>query len=102
MDLWQQLYGKLLSRRGEQEWVNVPSHLDLEGNERADELASEGVQKHGVRLAAEGNKDELSLTKAILSQKETTKRQQQRGQSNKGACQSSRRRDEEWKKAHDS
>ena len=36
----------------EQEWVKVPSHVDLEGNERADELADEGVKKHGM-LAAE-------------------------------------------------
>ena len=41
----------LQQRRAAQEWVKVPSHVDLEGNEHADELADEGVRKHGVRLA---------------------------------------------------
>ena len=59
--------------------------MDLEGNERADELADEGVKKHGVRLAAEGKKSE-----------------QQRGQSNKRALQNGRRKGQEWKQAHNS
>ena len=51
----QNSYDTLQSRRAEQEWTKVP-HVDLEGYERADELADEGVKKHGVRLAAEGKK----------------------------------------------
>ena len=56
VDLWQPLYDTLQSRRAEQEWAKVPSHVDLEGNKKADELADEGVKKHGVWLAAEGSR----------------------------------------------
>ena len=41
-------------RGAAQEWVELPPHVDFEGNEHADELADEGVRKHGVRLAADG------------------------------------------------
>ena len=46
VDLWQQLYDTLQSRRAEQEWVKVPSHVDLEGSDREDKLVDEGVKKH--------------------------------------------------------
>ena len=39
----------------QKEWVKVQSHVDLEGNERADELADEG-EAWLRRLAAEGKK----------------------------------------------
>ena len=38
--------------------------MDLEGNERADELADEGSRKHGVKLAAEGKKKKYSREEA--------------------------------------
>ena len=44
---------ELRHRQAAQEWVKVPSHVDLEGNEHADKLAGEGVRKHGVRLEAD-------------------------------------------------
>ena len=37
-------------REGETHWIKVPSRTGVEGNERADELAEEGVRKHGVPL----------------------------------------------------
>ena len=53
VDLWQQMDEELQKRQAAQEWVKVPSHVDLEGNEHADKLADEGVRKHGVRLEAD-------------------------------------------------
>ena len=32
------------------EWIKVPSHTGLHGNEMADELADQGVRQHGVRM----------------------------------------------------
>ena len=65
------LYDILQGRRAEQEWVKVPSHLDLEGNEKTDKLAAEGVKKHGVKLAAEGKKKDCG--KEARATKEPTR-----------------------------
>ena len=40
----------LQERQAPTEWIKVPSHVGLYGNEMADELADLGVQKHGVRM----------------------------------------------------
>ena len=36
IDLWQQMDEELRHRQAAQEWVKVPSHVDLDGNEHAD------------------------------------------------------------------
>ena len=46
----------------------VPSHVDQKGNEKADELADEGVEKHDVTLAAEG-KNKKPVAKRPAQQK---------------------------------
>ena len=33
--------------------IKVPSHVDIEGNEMADALADEGVDKHGKKMRGE-------------------------------------------------
>ena len=53
VDLWQRMDEEIQRRQARQEWVKVPSHVELEGNEHADKLADEGVRKHGVRLEAD-------------------------------------------------
>ena len=40
----------LQDRRAPTEWVKVPSHTGLHGNDMADELADQGVRLHGVRM----------------------------------------------------
>ena len=41
--------------------VKVPSHVDLEGNKRVDELADEGVKKHDARLVVKGKNKKPTL-----------------------------------------
>ena len=40
-------------RTGGTRVINVPSHVDIEGNEMADALANEGVKKHGKKMRGE-------------------------------------------------
>ena len=49
-DLWLELQALLQERRAPTEWIKVPSHTGLHGNEMADELADLGVRGHGVRM----------------------------------------------------
>ena len=53
VDLWMEIQEALEERTAETFWVKVPSHVDIEGNEQADELAKKGVEKHGVKLKGE-------------------------------------------------
>ena len=39
-------------RQASTEWIKVPSHTGIPGNEEADRLAEEGVKCHGVPLKA--------------------------------------------------
>ena len=74
MDLWQELDEVLQQRRAAQEWVKVPSHVDLEGNEHADKLADEGVRKHRVRLEADAKARSTAGTAAAAGEEEQDRR----------------------------
>ena len=52
-DLCQDLQTLLQERQALTEWIKVPSHVGLYGNEMADELADLGVRMHGVRMPGE-------------------------------------------------
>mmetsp|Transcript_94327 Transcript_94327/g.163058 ORF Transcript_94327/g.163058 Transcript_94327/m.163058 type:complete len:204 (-) Transcript_94327:177-788(-) len=41
VDLWQAIQEALKDKTAETNWVKVPSHVDIEGNEKADEFAKE-------------------------------------------------------------
>ena len=45
-DLWREMKAGLEER-------TMPWHVDIEGNERADEMANEGVKKHGKKMRDE-------------------------------------------------
>ena len=49
-ELWQDLQVLLQECQAPIEWIKVPLHVGLYGNETADQLADLGVQKHGVRM----------------------------------------------------
>ena len=52
-DLWREIKTALDEQTGRTEIIKVPSHVDTEGNESADELAKEGVKKHGKKMRDE-------------------------------------------------
>jgi hypothetical protein len=49
-DLWQDLAIAMEGRMADTEWIKVPSHVGLHGNEMADRMADEGVLLHGVPI----------------------------------------------------
>ena len=52
-DLWREIKAGLEERTGSTKVIKVPSHVDIEGNEKADEMANEGVKKHGKKMRDE-------------------------------------------------
>ena len=52
-DLWKEIKAALEDRTGSTKVIKVPSHVDIEGNEKADEMAKEGVKKHGKKMRDE-------------------------------------------------
>ena len=52
-DLWREIKTALEDRTGRTEIIKVPSHVDIEGNERADDMAKAGVKKHGQKMRDE-------------------------------------------------
>ena len=47
VDLWQDIYEVLQQRREAQEWVKVPSHVDLEGTNTQTNLRTKGCGSTG-------------------------------------------------------
>ena len=52
-DLWREIKAAVEERTGDTKVIKVPSHVDIEGNEMADELADKGVKKHGKKMRGE-------------------------------------------------
>ena len=48
---------------GRTEVIRVPSHVDIEGNKRADTMAKEGVKKHGQKMRDEKREEEAKERK---------------------------------------
>ena len=56
-DLWERMQELMDRRQATTEWIKVPSHTGIPGNEEADRLAEKGVKCHGVPpKAAEAGK----------------------------------------------
>ena len=59
-DLWRELKAAMDERTGRTEVIKVPSHVDIERNKRADEMAKEGVRKHGKKMRDEKEQEKRS------------------------------------------
>ena len=69
-DLWKEIKAALEDRTGSTRVIKVPSHVDIEGNEKADALVNEGVNKHGKKM-----RDEKEQEVAEVSREKRRKRQ---------------------------
>ena len=61
-------------RTGSTKVIKVPSHVDIEGNERADDMAKEGVKKHGKKM-----RDEREQKAAEEARERKRQRQEEEG-----------------------
>uniref|UniRef100_A0A7S1I0U6 ribonuclease H n=1 Tax=Eutreptiella gymnastica TaxID=73025 RepID=A0A7S1I0U6_9EUGL len=75
VDLWQEIVEALENRRAETIWIKVPSHMDIEGTERADKLAKQGVKKHRVPMREEEKQE-------IQRKGQKTKEREEEGEKN--------------------
>ena len=66
VDLWIELLKLLDSASASHEWIKVPSHVQVEGNERADTLAELG-RKSSPLYARAGRKPQALLTPMAVS-----------------------------------
>ena len=71
-DLWREIKMALEDRTGRTDIIKVPSHVDIEGNERADDMAKAGVKKHGQKM-----RDEKEQEKAEQAREKKRQRKEE-------------------------
>ena len=62
-DLWREIKAAMEERTRRTEVIEVPSHVGIEGNERADEMAKEGVKKHGKKMREEKEQEKAEAAR---------------------------------------
>ena len=73
-DLWKEIKAAMEGQTGSTKVIKVPSHVDIEGNERADDMAKEGVKKHGKKM-----RDEREQKAAEEARERKRQRQEEEG-----------------------